>query len=153
MKMRRLASTAVGCVALVAVAGCGDWPVDLGGESYTLVHINGQLPGPYPDPALSPDVFEVTSGELTLRTNGMLSLELVVRCRTSLPAGTECSVEGDGREVTIGTYERASEGPEGTVHLAGRSYPATFAAGEVTLVIGNPPSMGFGPRYTLEFRL
>jgi hypothetical protein len=153
IKIRSLASVAAGFMTLGALAGCGDWPVDLEGESYVLAHINGQLPGPYPDPALSPDVFEVTAGTLTLRANGTLSLELVVRCRSPLPTGTQCSVEGDGREIMLGRYERAPGADDGVVELAGRSYPASFGSGRVTVVIGNPPSMGFsGPRYTLEFR-
>src|SRR5690606_24232443 len=78
--------------------------------------------GPYPDPIAPIDAFEVVEGTPTLRSDGTLRWEFVARCRTNLPPGTECHMEGDGRTVVEGTYSRA----EGRVEIASRSYPASF---------------------------
>lgn len=90
----------------------------------------------------------MVEGTPTLRSDGTLRWEFVARCRTNLPPGTECHMEGDGRTVVEGTYSRA----EGRVEIASRSYPASFETDRVTITLGGALSLGFVATFVLEFR-
>lgn len=150
----------VGTVVLAGVlgfVGC-DSPVDEGPEPYALVTVNEQsLPAPYPDPFLYPQgspqpsegaALEVASGTLDLGANGTLRMELVMQCASPPPAGTECEIEGDGRNVYDGTYSLS----EDRVQIGDRQYPVVYGSDSVEITIQVPPSAGVWPRFVLEFR-
>lgn len=148
----------VGVVVLADVIGvvACDSPVDEGPERYALVTVNEQpLPAPYPDPFLYPQgtqpsegVVQVATGTLDLRANGALRMELVMQCASQRPAGTQCEVEGDGRNVYEGSYSLS----EDRVQIGDRQYPAQYASDRVEITIQVPPSEGVWPTFALEFR-
>ncbi|HEY8469463.1 MAG TPA: hypothetical protein VIL18_07465 [Longimicrobiales bacterium] len=143
------ATAALALAAVVAAAACDDPPSGPDEEVYTLATVNGQpLPGPYPDPLYPIDIWEVVEGTLTLRSDGTLTWEFVARCKTDLPPGTECQMDGDGRFAVEGRYSRA----EGQVELGERNYMASFETDRVTITLGGPPSLGFAATFVLEFQ-
>jgi hypothetical protein len=144
-----LRSFGLGAALVALVPACGDSPVAPIGDVYHLATVNGEpLPGPFPDPQLPPNTFEVTAGTLTLRADGTLHQTLTMRCRTPLPAGTECHVDAP-HHVYHGRHSRA----EGHVELGGREFQADFQANRVTITLSYPPSMGFFmPTFVLEYR-
>jgi hypothetical protein len=137
-------------VMLFALSACST--VDLPeAEVYALATINdATLPGPHPDS----DFIEVTSGSLTLHADGRVTAETVVRCKSSLPQGTTCEIEGDGRMTSVGTYSAA----EGWVQFGEPSWqgdgqaPAEFETDVVRITYFRPPSQGFSPTYQFEYR-
>ena len=139
----------------VGIAGC-DSPVDQGPEPYTLVTVNQQsLPAPYPDPFLYPQgsqpsggAFQVASGELVLGADGALGMELVMQCASPPPAGTECDIEGDGRNVYEGSYSLDQD----WVQIGDRQYPVGYGPDSVEITIQVPPSAGMWPMFVLEFQ-
>jgi hypothetical protein len=137
-------------VALSAAVSACDSPAGLDGTVYTLMTVNSQpLPAPFPDPFMPPNTFEATAGTLTLRSDGTFVQVLVMRCRTPQPTGSECEVHGDGRLTMAGSYSRT----DGWVDTGDRQFLATFDAGQVTIDVAYPPSMGVQmPRFLLEFR-
>ncbi|HEX7089269.1 MAG TPA: hypothetical protein VF192_03995 [Longimicrobiales bacterium] len=147
--LRRRPYPALALAIAVAAAACDDSPSEPDEEVYTLATVNGQpLPGPYPDPFSADNAFEVVEGTLTLRSDGTMTQELVARCRTDLPPGTECRVDGDGRTAVEGRYSRA----DGQVELGDRSFAASFGTDRVTITLGGPPSLGFVATFVLEYR-
>jgi hypothetical protein len=110
---RRLAlGLAVAAMAAGAVAGCGSPAEIIDPDAYALISVNAEpLPAPYPDPFLYPQgltphnsALRVSAGTLSLQSGGTLTMTLTMRCASSLPAGTECEVAGDGRNVYAGSY-------------------------------------------------
>jgi len=132
---------------LLTLGACDDSTAGPEGEVYELETINGNaLPGPYPDPMGCCTSFEVVAGELTLRSNGTLTQELTVRCKT-------CTVTGDGKESAEGTYSRTEAYVEYPGGPFGKSrFPADFADDAVTIHVGYPPSHGLFPSFDLVYR-
>jgi hypothetical protein len=128
-------------------AACDSSPVTPGDETYALVSVDAQpLPAPLPDPLAPVNMFEVTAGSLTLRRDGTFVKRYTARCRANLPPNVECSVSGDGPQVT-GTYSRA----DGWLQLDGRYYTAAYEQHRVVVEVALPPSIGLYPRFTAEF--
>jgi hypothetical protein len=144
---RRLLLAALFLVPAAALAACDSPTPPRTGDSYALVAVDGELPGPYPDP-YAPTVLETTGGTLTLYADATYAIVFEVRCLADLPPATQCTPPPDGRIGGEGTFDRTA----GTIQVAAHTYAAAFSDSAVTLSIAIPPSQGFFPSFTVEFR-
>lgn len=137
MRVRGLTARVIGALcALAVLGGCKDSPTASDGERYTLKTVSG-VSLPAPDPTTH--VVDITAGTLKLRSDGTLTEEMTVRCRSNLPPGTTCQVTNGGRSSREGTYSRT----EGWVRFGNIQVPAAFTSRSVTITYGCPPSQGF----------
>jgi hypothetical protein len=142
--LRRVLAAAT--IAILAAA-CGS-STDVRLERFSLVSVDGEpLPGPYPDPALPVDTYQVTQGQITLNPNGSFLMDLFVRCHPEQPPGSDCFISGDGRQPMVGTYSRE----QGYIQFGTRQYAASFANNRIQVHILIPPSEGLYPSFVLEF--
>jgi hypothetical protein len=146
-RLRRALAAALLLVPSATLTACDSPTPPRTGDSYALVAVNGELPGPYPDP-YAPPVLEATGGTLTLYDDATYAIVFEARCAAALPPGTQCSPPPDGRIGGEGSYDRSA----GTVQVGDREYAANFSDSAVTLSIAIPPSQGFFPSFTVEFR-
>jgi hypothetical protein len=144
---RRILLAALFLVPSAALTACDSPTPPRTGDSYALVAVNGELPGPYPDP-YAPPVLETTGGTLTLYADATYAISFEVRCLADLPPGTQCAPPPDGRIGGEGTWDRSA----GTIQVGDRAHDADFSDSAVSFSIAIPPSQGFFPSFTVEFR-
>src|SRR5262245_41919952 len=91
-------------LALLLVAACADSPTSPQPGVYVLGSVNGQpLPGPFPNPTMPVNVFEVTSGTLVLNPDGTVVQDLAIGCKPN----TQCDVPAIAHVHHTGTYSAA----------------------------------------------